>query len=149
MWVHYRLSFRTSGTDMTEKTINAQNDGRAFHHEKRSSNPLKRLSGVALAALCAVTMLYPYGAHALGTRIPNQDAESTAKGNAVIATADNPSALYYNPAGITQIQGPEAQFGLHVISVNSHFEAEAGGSSDTKFEIQIGRASCRERRKKW
>src|SRR5437763_11643968 len=72
----------------------------------------------------------------LGFRIPNQDAEATAKGNAFVATADNPSAIYYNPAGITQIQGAEAQFGLHVISVNSHFEAAAGGSSDTKFEIQ-------------
>src|SRR6266852_2746505 len=73
----------------------------------------------------------------LGFRIPNQDAEATARGNAFVATADNPSALYYNPAGITQIEGDEAQVGAHVISVNSHFQsATPGVESDTKFEIQ-------------
>src|SRR5438874_12264697 len=72
----------------------------------------------------------------LGFRIPNQDAEATARGNAFVATADNPSALYYNPAGITQIQGSEAQLGFHVIHVSSHFEGDAGTSSDLKFEVQ-------------
>src|SRR5207302_7363638 len=73
---------------------------------------------------------------ALGFRIPNQDAEATARGNAFVATADNPSALYYNPAGITQLQGQNVQFGLHALSVNSHFTAATGGiEADTDFEI--------------
>src|SRR3954466_11941790 len=110
--------------------MNAQNGKSTFGHPKRTFRLVKRFVALAVAALCTVTVFYPRAAQALGTRIPNQDAEATAKGNAVIATADNPSAIYYNPAGITQIQGPEAQFGLHVISVNSHFEAEAAGSSD-------------------
>ena len=63
--------------------------------------------------------LLPMSVHALGFRIPNQDAEATAKGNAFVATADNPSAIYYNPAGITQLEGTHAQFGLHNLSVNS------------------------------
>src|SRR3989442_15758387 len=42
---------------------------------------------------------------ALGIRIPNQDAEANARGNAFVATADNASAIYYNPAGITQLKG--------------------------------------------
>src|SRR2546425_5705510 len=72
----------------------------------------------------------------LGFRIPNQDAEATARGNAFVATADNPSALYYNPAGITQLQGQNVQFGLHTLSVNSHFTAATGGiEADTDFEI--------------
>src|SRR5437016_12810062 len=75
--------------------------------------------------------------YGLGFRIPNQDAEATARGNAFVATADNPSAIYYNPAGITQIQGTEAQFGIHTISVNSHFEqAGTGASTDSRFAIQ-------------
>jgi len=73
----------------------------------------------------------------LGFRIPNQDAEATARGNAFVATADNPSALYYNPAGITQMQGQNVQLGAHVISVNSHYKASTGGAeADTDFEIQ-------------
>src|SRR5947208_15883797 len=88
-----------------------------------------------LAALGLVTCA-PAHVWALGVRIPNQDAEATARGNAFVATADNPSALYYNPAGITQIQGSEAQLGFHVIHVSSHFEGDAGTSSDLKFEVQ-------------
>ena len=72
----------------------------------------------------------------LGFRIPNQDAEATARGNAFVATADNPSALYYNPAGITQLEGQNVQFGLHALSVNSHFKAATGSiEADTDFEI--------------
>ncbi len=75
---------------------------------------------ISLAAL-------PVTAPALGFRIPNQDAEAIARGNAFVATADNPSAIYYNPAGITQIQGTEAQYGLHSISVDSHYSSLAPG----------------------
>src|SRR5437867_10184433 len=72
----------------------------------------------------------------LGFRIPNQDAAATARGNAFVATADNPSALYYNPAGITQLEGHNVQIGAHLLSVNSHFEAATGGvEADTKFEV--------------
>ncbi len=72
----------------------------------------------------------------LGLRIPNQDAEATARGNAFVATADNPSALYYNPAGITQLEGHNAQIGAHLLSVNSHFKAATGGvEADTESEI--------------
>jgi long-chain fatty acid transport protein len=87
-----------------------------------------------LLALMSSATLSSYG---LGFRIPNQDAEATARGNAFVATADNPSAVYYNPAGITQIQGTEGQAGFHTISVNSHFE-EAGteARTDSRFAIQ-------------
>src|SRR6266536_1074933 len=72
----------------------------------------------------------------LGFRIPNQDAAATARGNAFVATADNPSALYYNPAGITQLEGQNVQIGAHLLSVNSHFESATGGiEADTKFEV--------------
>src|SRR3989441_9331850 len=92
------------------------------------------LSRILLVAALALTATNIYG---IGFRIPNQDAEATARGNAFVATADNPSAIYYNPAGITQIEGDEAQVGAHVISVNSHFQsATPGVESDTKFEIQ-------------
>ncbi len=75
-------------------------------------------------------------AQALGFRIPNQDAEATARGNAFVATADNPAALYYNPAGITQLEGLNAQYGAHIISVNSDYHSASGVSAKTEFEIQ-------------
>jgi len=85
----------------------------------------------------ALVALFPFDLLALGFRIPNQDAEATARGNAFVATADNPSAIYYNPAGITQLEGLNAQFGGHLISVNSTFESVTPGvESKTEFEIQ-------------
>jgi long-chain fatty acid transport protein len=121
---------------MTKSTMNARNGG----HPPRwvSANQVKRFNipGAALGFACGWLVLAPGDLHALGFRIPNQDAEATAKGNAFMATADNPSAIYYNPAGITQLEGPQARVGFHVIHVSSHFEAAAGKDSDTKFEIQ-------------
>jgi len=85
--------------------------------------------------LLTLLVLLPIKSFPLGFRIPNQDAEATARGNAYVATADNPAALYYNPAGITQLEGIVAQYGLHIISVNSDFHSP-NGNTKSKFEIQ-------------
>lgn len=53
--------------------------------------------------LFAGAVALPASSFALGIRIADQDARGTARGNAFAATADNPSAIYYNPAGITQL----------------------------------------------
>src|SRR5271154_264571 len=86
------------------------------------------------ALLLCAALLHPIGAWALGFRIPNQDAGAIARGNAFTATADNPSAIYYNPAGITQLEGENAQFGVHALSINSLYDShDANGSSESKF----------------
>src|SRR5687767_538099 len=72
---------------------------------------------------------------ALGVRIPNQDAEANARGNAFVATANNPAAIYYNPAGITQLRGHNLQAGvLNYIGINFDYESPSGNESDTEFE---------------
>jgi len=89
------------------------------------------------AWLCLfVAALWPARVFALGFRIPNQDAAAIARGNAFAATADNPSAIYYNPAGITQLEGHNFQFGiLNYLGINTHYESPAGSESDTDFEL--------------
>jgi long-chain fatty acid transport protein len=75
-------------------------------------------------------------AHALGVRIPNQDAEANARGNAFVATANNPSAIYYNPAGITQLKGHNLQGGvMNYLGVNFDYESPGGSESETEFEV--------------
>jgi long-chain fatty acid transport protein len=59
------------------------------------------------ALACAIATCLPTVSFALGIRIADQDARATARGNAFTATADNPSAIYYNPAGITQLYSPD------------------------------------------
>lgn len=66
-----------------------------------------KLLGVLMAGAIA------WKASANGFRLPDQDAFATARGEAFVATADNPSAIYYNPAGITQLEGHNVRGGLY------------------------------------
>jgi len=59
----------------------------------------------------AILGLACFDALGLGSRIPNQDAAAIAARHAFVATADNPSAMYYNPAGISQLEGQNVQAG--------------------------------------
>jgi len=54
-------------------------------------------------------------ASANGLGLADQDAFAAARGEAFTATADNPSAVYYNPAGITQIEGSDVRAGIYGI----------------------------------
>ena len=63
---------------------------------------------------CAIVACLPSVSFALGIRIADQDARATARGNAFTATADNPSAIYYNPAGISQLYAPPLSLGTGV-----------------------------------
>lgn len=65
---------------------------------------MKTAHPVALA--CALIVTLPSLSPGLGIRIADQDARATARGNAFSATADNPSAIYYNPAGISFLYAP-------------------------------------------
>lgn len=50
-----------------------------------------------------------------GMRLVSQDGFASARGEAFVATADNPSAIYYNPAGITQLEGDHLRGGVYGI----------------------------------
>jgi long-chain fatty acid transport protein len=74
---------------------------------------------------------------ALGVRNPSQDAAAIARGNAFVATADNPSAIYYNPAGITQLPGHQVRFGvLNYLGLVSEYEAPDGRQARTRYRIE-------------
>jgi long-chain fatty acid transport protein len=77
--------------------------------------------------LVSLVAAAPLPALALGSRIPNQDAAAIARGNAFVATADNPSAIYYNPAGISQLEGQNLQVGsLFYLNIYADYESPAG-----------------------
>lgn len=90
-----------------------------------------------LAALCGAACFHAPGAHAVGFRLPNQDPEGIARGNAFVATADNPSAIYYNPAGITQLEGNDLSVGVYAISTDVSFRSPGGGSASTDTAVQL------------
>jgi long-chain fatty acid transport protein len=74
-------------------------------------------------------------AHATGFDLPDQDAFVIARGMAFAATADNPSAVYYNPAGITQLPGHNVRGGVYGLYIQSTYESPAGGSYDNSEDL--------------
>src|SRR5579862_9052813 len=61
-----------------------------------------------------------------GFRLASQDGFATARGEAFAATADNASAIYYNPAGITQLEGNNVRGGLYGIYLDNSFNPPSG-----------------------
>jgi long-chain fatty acid transport protein len=77
---------------------------------------LAKLLAVSLVGISALK------SSANGFALPDQDAFATARGEAVVATADNPSAIYYNPAGITQLAGGNVRAGLYALDYHVSFK---------------------------
>src|SRR5262245_2015810 len=71
-----------------------------------------------------------------GPRLPDQDAFATARGEAFAATADNASAIYYNPAGISQLEGWNLRGGFYGIYLPMSYESPAGRTFHNKKTLQ-------------
>jgi long-chain fatty acid transport protein len=84
-----------------------------------------------LSAFAAAGALAPAVAFGLGVRIPDQNPYATARGNAFAATADNASAVYYNPAGITQLDGTSVLVGAYAIALDVDIDLAARGAAST------------------
>ncbi len=81
--------------------------------------------------------LWPVLTYGLGVRIADQDSAATARGNAFAATADNASAVYYNPAGITQIQSQQFSVGAYGINLHDEFTDPTGAKTETKNKVAV------------
>jgi len=92
------------------------------------------------ALVIALTMASAESSRAVAFLLPNQDPEAIGRGDAFAATADDPAAIYYNPAGITQLQGIQASVGLYGISAHTSYSSSSGSANtdaDPQFVPQI------------
>lgn len=80
-----------------------------------------------LFLLSAVFTAASASSFGLGIRMVDQDAAATARGEAFTATADNPSAIYYNPAGITQLERFSLRTGFYGVDYKIHYSPIDGG----------------------
>jgi long-chain fatty acid transport protein len=64
-----------------------------------------------------------------GLRLVSQDGFASARGEAFVATADNASAIYYNPAGITQLDGNQFRGGIYGIYLDPTYRPPNGGNT--------------------
>jgi long-chain fatty acid transport protein len=90
-----------------------------------------------IAALLVLVSAAPQTARAIGVLLPNQDPEAIARANAFAATADNPSAIYYNPAGITQLPGFDIELeDINYLGINAHYSPPNDTvSQHTDFQV--------------
>lgn len=79
-----------------------------------------------IGATIVVTIPCAFG---LGFKNPDQDARATGQGEAFVAQADSPGAIYYNPGGLTQLKGTQISSGGFVTFRDIRFSG-AGGTAE-------------------
>jgi len=72
----------------------------------------------------------PQSILAEGFRVLDHGAAATGQGAAFSAQADNPSAVHYNPAGMTQLKGIQFSAGTLLIGGSIEFKSASGGKVD-------------------
>jgi len=92
---------------------------------------LKRNSAIVISSLraFALLLLVPTLCHAGGFALNEFGARANAMGGAIIALADDASAVAYNPAGITQLPGDTAMAGMIVISPTADVKTGTGAQT--------------------
>lgn len=81
---------------------------------------------VFAACFCLVTLLDAVNASAQAIRFQPQGAAAAGQGNAFVAQADNPSAIHFNPAGLTQVRGIQGYFGTALMGGSIKFKGPLG-----------------------
>lgn len=74
---------------------------------------------------------------ALGLRNPDQNARATGQGEAFVAQADDASAIYYNPAGLTQVKGTQTTSGMQFNFPNITFHPVGGGEIKARDDVAM------------
>ncbi|CAA6677444.1 MULTISPECIES: OmpP1/FadL family transporter [unclassified Lentimonas] len=88
-----------------------------------------------LLLLTSLSLATSLASHAAATRIAYIDAFATARGNAFTATADNASAVFYNGAGLTQLEGTQIHGSVFAISLGYSADTMSGNDDmDDDFQ---------------
>src|SRR6266849_1077191 len=79
-----------------------------------------------LLALGLVSLLYPSLGHAQALRFQPQGATAAGQGNAFVAQADDASAIHYNPAGLSQVNGVQVLTGTTLLGGSIKYKSPTG-----------------------
>lgn len=69
-------------------------------------------------AVLVILLFAAASANAAGFRLPEAGAKAMGMGFAFTAQADDPSAIYFNPAGLTQLEGQNVMVGVSYVKQN-------------------------------
>jgi len=97
---------------------------------------IRKIVSIILFLLSVVLAGNAYCAGSGGYRVELPDAAALGKGSAFVAQADNPSAVYYNPAGLTQLKGNTyVSVGLGAIQPFTSHKDNSGNKTDMEREV--------------
>jgi long-chain fatty acid transport protein len=97
------------------------------------------LRSLRLTVTLSLTCLLATSAFGSGFLIPEQGAKASAMAGAFAATADDPSAIFYNPAGIAQQRHMAAYAGTTLINFTNEFTGDIGSSVTSGVEAKYNR----------
>lgn len=72
-------------------------------------------------------------AQAAGFQVNEQSAVNTGRASSVTATVKDPSAIWHNPAGLTQTEGTEFQVGINLIRAAGQYEGNGIPSTNPNY----------------
>jgi len=78
-----------------------------------------------------VWIILATAAFGAGFETHEQGAKAVAMGGAFAAQADDPSAIFYNPSGITQLEGVQASVGVSLVRPNVRFKSDGNPGMGT------------------
>lgn len=92
---------------------------------------------LVLFGVVAVVLIGSPYLGASGFFIYDQNAKAQGQAGAFTAQADNPSAIYYNPAGISQVDGTQISLGTELIRLETEYENSQGLKEDLQAEWAV------------
>lgn len=93
---------------------------------------------VIVAIIFGIGFLFlPLAAFGAGFAILQQGTAPMAQGNAFVAQADDPSAIFFNPAGINQLKGTQVYIGATAIAPRARYKDDLGTKTKTEPNIYL------------
>ena len=99
--------------------------------------PMGARKKLAIIGTVLTLMGSPSLLHASGFRIIDQSASATGQSSAFTAQADDASAVYYNPAGMTQLRGVQFSVGGLLVGGTTSFQNAAGQTATGDFQGSV------------
>src|SRR5688572_4737971 len=88
-----------------------------------------------LSSFVAAVAFLPAASLASGFALEHHHARATGVATAYTLLADDPSAIFYNPAGLVRTKGTEVAVGDTLIAPSITFEGADGSKTSSNFQL--------------